>query len=201
MECCIVLVVRFVMVDTIFISSHLIFVSWCHLQMPKSVEGWYKVLEDELMAFGLVQRWDSNNNFELDMENTASIKVWRALVKSLPSATEDDEQQQEEGGHKEEEKDDSSTTAVANEDNDDYNGTTIHVTKSRRKKKVIVNDGDDPMDIDYSDDDGKNKENSVNGSSSSSDEDENDSRGSRGSSSSRPVRRSARRRQPLSSAY
>eukprot|EP00521_Asterionellopsis_glacialis_P008975 CAMPEP_0195286524 /NCGR_PEP_ID=MMETSP0707-20130614/3952_1 /TAXON_ID=33640 /ORGANISM="Asterionellopsis glacialis, Strain CCMP134" /LENGTH=683 /DNA_ID=CAMNT_0040346175 /DNA_START=124 /DNA_END=2175 /DNA_ORIENTATION=+ len=172
-------------------SSHFIFLSWCHLQIPRSTESWYKILEDELMAFGLLPRWSSagdHQNFELDMENTTSLKVWRALVNRLPSAVEETTDKEEEQEEQQEDKDDSSTTAVVNNGDDDYDNPSKTIQKKKVQKK------DDPMDIDI------NKENSNNGLSS--EDDENYSSGGSSTSQNRrrnPVRRSTRRRRPLSS--
>lgn len=67
-------------------SAHGVFLLWCHLQIPKTTEKWYNVFEEELQAFGLLEKGDK----ELQVEQTVTATMFRKLTSSLPSATDVD---------------------------------------------------------------------------------------------------------------
>jgi hypothetical protein len=67
-------------------STHGIFLLWCHLQL--SYPRYYRVLEHELMAFGLLP---CNGKEEtLDVDQTVTASVLRSVLQSLPSGVDPD---------------------------------------------------------------------------------------------------------------
>jgi hypothetical protein len=63
-------------------SNHLIFILWSYFALPHTIRSYYNVLEFELIAFGLLKgRRDS-----VDVNQTKTAKLLRALVNRLPSA-------------------------------------------------------------------------------------------------------------------
>jgi len=63
-------------------STHGIFLLWCNLQIPKTTRKWYNMLEEELQAFGLLEKGDK----DLQVDKTMTAIVFRKLASSLPSA-------------------------------------------------------------------------------------------------------------------
>ena len=63
-------------------STHGIFLLWCNLQIPKTTHKWYNIFEEELQAFGLLEKGDK----DLQVERTVTASMFRKLASSLPSA-------------------------------------------------------------------------------------------------------------------
>jgi len=64
-------------------SSHVVFLLWCHVQIPKSCARYYNVLEEELQAFGLLDKGDK----ELEVQKSLTARLVTRWIQSLPSAS------------------------------------------------------------------------------------------------------------------
>ena len=64
-------------------SSHVVFLVWCHVQLPKSCAKYYGVLEEELQAFGLLDKGDK----ELELQSSLTARIVSRWIQSLPSAS------------------------------------------------------------------------------------------------------------------
>ncbi len=79
-------------------STHLIYILWCYLYMPKHIRQVYDLVENELITFGILQ---GNGSSPIDINQTKTAKLFTALTARLPSAStdddygEDDEQKQQ----------------------------------------------------------------------------------------------------------
>ena len=62
-------------------SSHAIFIAWCHLSFPQTIQQYYPILEMELVAFGLLK-----GETKLELHETLSARLFSSIVKRLPSA-------------------------------------------------------------------------------------------------------------------
>jgi hypothetical protein len=67
-------------------STHLIYVLWCYLYMPKHIRQVYEIVEDELVAFGILK---GNDFSSVDVNRTKTAKLFNALTARLPSASSD----------------------------------------------------------------------------------------------------------------
>lgn len=65
-------------------STHVVFVAWCNLSFPKTITGYYAVLEMELVAFGIL-----SGDATVAVHETKTAMLVSAITKRLPSATED----------------------------------------------------------------------------------------------------------------
>jgi hypothetical protein len=59
---------------------------WCNLQLPKTTRKWYNMFEEELQAFGLLEKGDK----DLQVERTVTASMLRTLASSLPSGVQDE---------------------------------------------------------------------------------------------------------------
>jgi hypothetical protein len=64
------------------LSTHVIFVLWCHLQYTSC--RYYTILEQELQAFGLLPKGEAD---VVPVDQTVTAIMFRAIAKSLPSAS------------------------------------------------------------------------------------------------------------------
>lgn len=67
-------------------STHLTFLLWCNLQLPKTTRKWYNMFEEELQAFGLLEKGDK----DLQVDRTVTASMLRTLASSLPSGVQDE---------------------------------------------------------------------------------------------------------------
>jgi hypothetical protein len=122
-------------------SAHFTFLLWCNLQLPKTTRKWYNMFEEELQAFGLLEKGDK----DLQVDRTVTASMLRTLASSLPSGVQDDDDDEAAGEPLEEAKapDEAKTTTTAQPDeitlvDDDgdtnmYEETVAATTSTRRK--------------------------------------------------------------------
>lgn len=65
-------------------SNHGIFILWSYLSFPETIRRYYGKLESELISFGIL-RGDA-----VELKDTLTARLFRALVSRLPSATDTD---------------------------------------------------------------------------------------------------------------
>ena len=70
-------------------STHVIYLTWCHLSFPNTIQAYYKVLESELIGFGLLRPREEHGDVVLDVHETKTAKLLKNLSKRLPSAASD----------------------------------------------------------------------------------------------------------------
>lgn len=67
-------------------STHLIFLLWCYLVLPKTIQIYYNILEYDLAAFGMLKV----SGGPASINDTKTAKLLNALASRLPSASNDD---------------------------------------------------------------------------------------------------------------
>lgn len=67
-------------------STHLIFLTWCHLSFPQTIAEYYSVVEMDLVAFGLLR-----GDPVVAVHETRTVQLLASLSKRLPSAVGDDD--------------------------------------------------------------------------------------------------------------
>eukprot|EP00531_Pseudo-nitzschia_arenysensis_P014801 CAMPEP_0116136768 /NCGR_PEP_ID=MMETSP0329-20121206/11905_1 /TAXON_ID=697910 /ORGANISM="Pseudo-nitzschia arenysensis, Strain B593" /LENGTH=624 /DNA_ID=CAMNT_0003631667 /DNA_START=28 /DNA_END=1902 /DNA_ORIENTATION=- len=72
-------------------STHMIFLLWSYLSLPQTIQNWYRILESELVAFGILPKSkDVNENDDTSsvvrISDTKTAWLFQSLVDRLPSA-------------------------------------------------------------------------------------------------------------------
>jgi hypothetical protein len=102
------------------LSTHVTYLLWCHLSLPKTIEHWYNTFDQELQAFGILPR---DENTQLSMTETRTAQFLRALAQTLPKGVDnpkDSRAELEANGSKEDESFSDALTQPANERYNDH---------------------------------------------------------------------------------
>jgi hypothetical protein len=67
-------------------SAHITYLTWCHLSFPRTIQDAYRMLESELIGFGLLQPRQDLDDAVLDFQATKTVQWISALSARLPSA-------------------------------------------------------------------------------------------------------------------
>lgn len=69
------------------LANHFIFLSWCWMGLPRTIANGYRMLQDDLIAFGLLHGEISNKSWD----QTYTSRAWRYILSRLPRAEDDTE--------------------------------------------------------------------------------------------------------------
>lgn len=128
-------------------STHAIFLLWCNLQIPNTTRKCYNAFEEELQAFGLLEKGEKN----LQVEQTVTASVFRRLASSLPSASDADGsnnnttngglvQQGEQEESNESQDSDGDVVMVDDDESDDGAATDDNEGKAHQSPQELVSD-------------------------------------------------------------
>ena len=144
-------------------STHAIYLLWCHLSFLPTVDKWYAIVEEELIAFGLVRRPD-NLVVPDTLQETKTVRFFSNIFARLPSAADHNDDETPESTehmlktHVDQEVKDASLNKVSEAEESDSSSKVKAKVRGGATKSLRVNDdddgdGDDSSDYSPSDDD------------------------------------------------
>jgi hypothetical protein len=130
-------------------SSHAVFLLWCHVQIPKSCSRYYNLLEEELQAFGLLEKGDK----ELEVHSSITARVVTRWINSLPSASESEEDAPPSNSPNNSVPAESNLVPIDDEGEEKENEVAAdlktHDPKSHMDQNFVMENDDDDDDDDY----------------------------------------------------